>query len=97
MNWSGKDASRRRELAEQRCFWSMRIYEALRRNGRSAAVVAAELGISRASVSSTILGKNHSPRVLDALREAGVPEQYLFDPRNDENNPGSERSLPSGL
>ena len=82
MNWANKDVSRRKELGALRCFWSMRIYEALRRNGRSAALVAAELGISRVSVSSTILGKNHSPRVLDALRAAGVPERYLFDPRN---------------
>ena len=44
-------------------------------------MVAYELGISRASVSATILGKNHSARVLDALRSAGVPEKYLFDPR----------------
>lgn len=71
----------RAKFGEQRCFWSMRIHEALRRNGRSAAVIAYELGISQAAVSATILGKNHSTRVLDALRSAGVPEKYLFDPR----------------
>ena len=72
----------RSKLGEQRCFWSLRIHEALRRNGRSAAVIAYELGVSQSAVSATILGKNHSPRVLDALRAAGVPEKYLFDPRN---------------
>ena len=77
MNWADKGMTLRKELSERRCFYSMRIHEALRRNGRSAAVVAYELGISRASVSATILGKNHSARVLDA----GVPEKYLFDPR----------------
>ena len=81
MNWADKGMTLRKELSEWRCFYSMRIHEALRRNGMSAAVVAYELGISRASVSATILGKNHSARVLDALRSAGVPEKYLFDPR----------------
>ena len=81
MNWADKGMTLRKELSERRCFYSMRIHEALRRNGRSAAVVAYELGISRASVSATILGKNHSARILDALRDAGVPEKYLFDPR----------------
>lgn len=81
MNWAKTENTDRKRLGEQRCFWSMRIYEALRRNGRSAAVIAYELGISRTAVSATILGKSHSPRILDALREAGVPEKYLFDPR----------------
>ena len=78
-------AARRAKLGEQRCFWSMRIHEALRRNGRSAAVIACELGVSQSAVSATILGKNHSGRVLDALRAAGVPEKYLFDPRSSED------------
>lgn len=81
MNWSDEMQADRKRLGEKRCFYSMRIHEALRRNRRSAATVAHELGISRTAVSSTILGKNHSPRVLDALRAAGVPEKYLFDPR----------------
>lgn len=81
MNWTKTENTDRKHLGELRCFWSMRIYEALRRNGRSAAVIAYELGISRAAVSATILGKRHSPRILDALRDAGVPEKYLFDPR----------------
>lgn len=76
-----ENAIMRAKLGEQRCFWSLRIHEALRRNGRSAAVIAYELGVSQAAVSATILGKNHSPRILDALRGAGVPEKYLFDPR----------------
>ena len=70
----------RADMAQKRCFFSLRIHEALRRNGRSATVLARELGVS-CEVSATILGKNHSPRVLDALRAAGVPEKYLFDPR----------------
>ena len=76
-----ENAVMRAKLGEQRCFWSMRIHEALRRNGRSATVIAYELGISQSAVYATILGKNHSHRILDALRDAGVPEKYLFDPR----------------
>lgn len=79
MNW--QMTKERAELGSKRCFYSMRIHEALRRNGRSAAVVAYEIGVSREAVSATILGKNHSERVLNALRSAGVPEKYLFDPR----------------
>ena len=40
------------------------------------------LAISQAAVSATILGKNHSARILSALRAAGVPEEYLFDPNH---------------
>lgn len=76
-----ESACTRAQLGQMRCYWSMRIYEALRHNGCSAATIAAELGLSQSAVSATILGKNHSERILDALRRAGVPEEYLFDPR----------------
>lgn len=72
----------RAKCAEQRCFYSWRIREALARNGRTSRTIAWELGISEAAVSQAISGKTHSPRVLDALRAAGVPEKYLFDPRH---------------
>ena len=39
------------------------------------------IGVTAELVSATVRGKKHSPRVLDALRDSGVPEQYLFDPR----------------
>ena len=61
MSWQA--TKERAELGSKRCFYSMRIHEALRRNGRSAAVVAYEIGVSREAVSATILGKNHSERV----------------------------------
>lgn len=38
------------------------------------------VGVSVESVSGTIRGRIHSPRVLQALRDRGVPEKYLFDP-----------------
>ena len=58
-----------------------RIYEALEKAGTSGAAIARQLGVSRAAVSNVITGNGHSPVVLDALREAGVPEKYLYDPR----------------
>ncbi len=78
MSWQAKEWAK---LGSKRCFYSMRIHEALRRNGRTATVIAYELKVTRSAVSATILGKNHSARILDALRSAGVPEKYLFDPR----------------
>lgn len=71
----------RQELGYKRCFWSMRIYECLKRQGMSASTVAFTLGITPQAVSQTINGKRHSAKVLDALRNVGVPEKYLFDPR----------------
>ncbi len=40
------------------------------------------IGVTSESVSATVLGKRHSPKVLDALKEMGVPAAYLFDPRH---------------
>ena len=79
MKFATNDTSIRAKIGEQRCFYSMRIHEALRRNGRTATVIAYELKVSLSAVSATILGKNHSARILDAL-----PEKYLFDPRDPE-------------
>ena len=81
MKFATNDTLVRARIGERRCFYSMRIHEALRRNGRTATVIAYELKVSLSAVSATILGKNHSARILDALRDAGVPEKYLFDPR----------------
>ena len=43
--------------------------------------VAEAAGVTRQTVSATMNGYRHSPRVLDALRSFGVPERLLFDPR----------------
>ena len=40
------------------------------------------IGVTAELVSATVRGKRHSPKVLDALRREGVPEQYLFDPQS---------------
>lgn len=65
----------------RRARFRFRIYEALALTGTSGAAIARQLGLQRASVSKVISGNGHSPVVLDALRDAGVPEEYLFDPR----------------
>lgn len=68
-------------LGQKRARAVYRIHEALARRGLKSCELARMLGISTAAMSQTLTGKNHSRRVLDALREAGVPEKYLFDPR----------------
>ena len=37
--------------------------------------------LQKQAVYATVNGLNHSARVLDALRDLGVPERLLFDPR----------------
>ncbi len=49
--------------------------------GLSMAELGRRIGVSAETVSATVRGKRHSPKVLDALRREGVPEKYLFDPR----------------
>ncbi len=74
----------RMQFGAQRSYWSMRIFEHLKRQGLCARDLAQQLGISDSAVYATISGRNHSARVLQALREVGVPEKYLFDPRLDQ-------------
>lgn len=68
-------------LAKRRNWYSMRIYEHLKRRGLDGQRVAEQLSVSGAAVSRTITGKSHSPRILEKLRSVGVPEELLFDPR----------------
>ncbi|WP_277424679.1 LacI family DNA-binding transcriptional regulator [Desulfovibrio sp. ZJ369] len=44
--------------------------------------MAALAGVSKQTVSATMNGFRHSPRVLDTLRLLGVPEDLLHDPRH---------------
>lgn len=57
------------------------IRAALMKQGLNMAELARLIGVSAEAVSSTVLGKKHCPQVLDALKEHGVPEEYLYDPR----------------
>lgn len=47
--------------------------------------VATKAGVTPQTVSATMNGFRHSPKVLAALRSLGVPERYLFDPRREKN------------
>lgn len=57
------------------------IYEILKRKSLTGQILADQLGISRQSICRAINGITHSSRVLNALREIGVPEEFLFDPK----------------
>lgn len=49
--------------------------------GKNFSDVADAAGVTCQTVSATLNGFRHSPKVLEALRELGVPEELLFDPR----------------
>ncbi len=49
--------------------------------GKNFVDVAEVAGVTPQTVSATMNGFRHSPRVLEALRTFGVPERLLFDPR----------------
>lgn len=57
------------------------IQRILDSKGKNFVDIAMLAGVSKQTVSATMNGFRHSPRVLDALRIIGVPEQFLFDPR----------------
>lgn len=71
----------RRECGVARHKMRFRIREHLDRKGLSLAEVARRVGVTAEAVGRTVHGYNHSPKVLNALRELGVPEKYLYDPR----------------
>jgi transcriptional regulator with XRE-family HTH domain len=78
----------RKRLGAQRAQVSYIIAHEMRQRGYTYSSLARRLGCSVVNVSTTINGRIHSPIVLDALRAIGVPEIYLFDPRNIEmSNP----------
>ena len=57
------------------------IQRILDSEGKNFVDVAEIAGVTPQTVSATLNGFRHSPRVLDALRSFGVPERLLFDPR----------------
>lgn len=57
------------------------IQRLLDNKGKNFVDVAEMAGVTRQTVSATMNGYRHSPRVLDALRFFGIPERLLFDPR----------------
>ena len=71
----------RRELGAKRAAVAHLLTHEVRRRKYNNSALARELGITNEAVRRVINGLGHSPRVLDKLREIGVPERYLFDPR----------------
>ena len=61
------------------------IQRLLDAKGKNFVDVAAAAGGTPQTVSATMNGFRHSPRVLDALRFFGIPERLLFDPRRAES------------
>ncbi len=61
------------------------IQRILDNKGKNFADVAEVAGVTPQTVSATMNGFRHSPRVLDALRFFGIPERLLHDPRRMEN------------
>lgn len=57
------------------------IQRVLDTQGRNYADVASLAGVTIQTVSATMNGYCHSPKVLEALRSIGIPERFLFDPR----------------
>lgn len=70
-----------RSFGEKRGKVSHLIQYELRIRGWNQAAVARALGYSGVAVGKVINGQGHSEVVLAKLREIGVPEEYLFDPR----------------
>lgn len=62
------------------------IRAALLHGGQTETSIAHKLGITPQAVCRVIAGLAHTPEILMALRQAGVPEQYLYDPRMESDN-----------
>lgn len=71
----------RTECGRRRYEFRYLIRAILDERALSMAELARRIGVSAEAVSATVRGKRHSPKVLDALRGEGVPDDYLFDPR----------------
>lgn len=70
----------RAECSQRRYQARYKIRELLDARDLSMREIARRIGVSSEAVSATVRGRMHSARVLEALRAAGVPEKYLFDP-----------------
>jgi transcriptional regulator with XRE-family HTH domain len=69
------------ECAQQRYKARFKIREVLDDQDITMNELGRRIGLSGQIVQRTVQGKSHSPRVLEALRQVGVPENLLFDPR----------------
>lgn len=70
-----------------------RIQEHLDAHGLNMASFARQINVARQTVYATIVGEKSSRKVLNALKELGVPEKYLFIPEGRvESDDASTRS-----
>lgn len=74
-------AEQRRQLGIKRSNVAYIIRYEMSIRGWTGESLGKMLGCSRKNISNLLRGIHHSPKVLDALREIGVPEELLFDPR----------------
>ncbi|EGY23933.1 hypothetical protein DA2_3767 [Desulfovibrio sp. A2] len=70
----------RRACGAARARVRFRIRDVLERQHLTMTALAEQIGVCNQAVSNTVNGRLHSPKVLQALRDVGVPEKYLFDP-----------------
>lgn len=71
----------KRALGAQRSATAHLLVYEMRMCGYTASALARKLGCCSQNVQKVINGAGHSSRVIDALREIGVSESLLFDPR----------------
>lgn len=71
----------RRRLGAKRSQVAHLLHYEMGMRGHTDSSLGRKLGCTPQNVRKTRIGENHSTLVLDALRELGVPEKYLFDPR----------------
>jgi hypothetical protein len=76
-----KEIARRKELGAARATIRHILGAEMMRRGYNGRRLARELGCSDGIVSDVLRGHKHSPRVLGGLRNIGVPEYLLYDPR----------------
>ena len=62
------------------------IRAVLLHEGETEASIARKLGLTSQAVCRVLAGLAHTPLILQALRDAGVPEKYIFDPRLELDN-----------
>lgn len=74
MSWMNKYGQKR---AKNKRLIQQHLDEA----GLNGPMIAEKAGVSRQAVSATLNGHMHSEKVLGELRNAGVPEKLLCDPR----------------
>jgi lambda repressor-like predicted transcriptional regulator len=71
------------ECGRKRRAHKLLIRAALLHNGHTEASLARELGVASQTVCRVVGGILHTEEIIAALIQAGVPEEYLHDPRTE--------------